>query len=285
VYLYEKVIYNIKNSYGELIMPNPEFLESYPLYKKFEVLAPATLDRFQKPSIKLFCSICKSKQTFSMINEWFSFYSHSNFPAAGLVILIAYECVGCGEFHQYFTIKISDNLDYIMKVGQFPPWEIDVDKDLRPLLGKHIENYKKGLVCESQGYGICAYAYYRRIIEEIIDELLDSIKDLIDEEDLEAYKEALKKTKKSHVAQEKIEIVKDMIPQVLRPDGMNPLKLLHESLSEGLHSLPDEECLEQAGLVRGILEFLVKEIIRHRDSSKVFTESMKKLLEKKSLKK
>ncbi|AIS32365.1 hypothetical protein BRM9_1551 [Methanobacterium formicicum] len=267
-------------------MPNKDFLESYPLYKKFSINScPAILRNLPKPSIKLFCNVCRSEQTFSMINEWYSCYNNGNLQTEGIVTLIMYECVGCGEYHQYFVIKISDNKDYVMKVGQFPPWKINVKKELRPFLGKHLDTYQNGLVCESQGYGIGAYAYYRRIVEEIIDELLEGISDLIEDDKKEAYIDVLEQTKKSRVAKDKIEIVKDLLPSILRPNGMNPLSLLHSILSEGIHSLSEDECLERAGDVRNILEFLIKEIIRHQDTSKEFTKSMESLLSKKFKKK
>ncbi|MDZ7680350.1 MAG: hypothetical protein U5J63_01245 [Fodinibius sp.] len=94
-------------------------------------------------------------------------------------------------------------------------------------------HYKKGLICESQGYGIGAFSYYRRIVEDI-DDLLDEISSLLKGEELDKYQEALQKTKKTNVTQDKIELVKDLLPQILRPDNMNPLSTLHSTLSEGL---------------------------------------------------
>jgi hypothetical protein len=38
----------------------------------------------------------------------------------------------------------------------------------------------------------------------------------------------------------------DAIPAVLLIDGHNPLTLLHDLLSEGIHELDDDECLERA---------------------------------------
>ena len=45
-----------------------------------------------------------------------------------------------------------------------------------------------------------------------------------------------------------IELLRDAsaIPAVLLIDGHNPLALLHDSLSEGIHRLADGECLERA---------------------------------------
>jgi hypothetical protein len=66
---------------------------------------------------------------------------------------------------------------------------------------------------------------------------------------------------------------------------VNPLSILHGSLSEGLHDETDEECLNSAKNIREVIIFLVNQISLHRESSKRFTDSMRKLLEKKGGKK
>jgi hypothetical protein len=138
------------------------------------------------------------------------------------------------------------------------------------------------LVCESQSYGIGAFAYYRRIVEEIINELLDEITDLIPEAEKPAYEEALAKAKETRVTQDKIDLVKDLLPPILRPDGMNPLGVLHSALSEGLHGQTDEHCLELAEQLRQVLVFLVNQVSATRTAAKSFTASMRTLLDKKS---
>ena len=129
--------------------------------------------------------------------------------------------------------------------------------------------YKKGLACESIGYGIGAFAYYRRITELVIDKLLDSIKDCLLEEEKPNYIEALEFTQNSHIAEEKIALVKDLLPPSLRPNNYNPLAILHELLSEGIHNLPEEECLEDAKSIREILIFLVDQIENHRKHKEI----------------
>ena len=63
---------------------------------------------------------------------------------------------------------------------------------------------------------------------------------------------------------------------------MNPLSALHSALSEGLHAETDEDCLENAGQIKGILIFLINQIIHSKEAAKQFTGSMKSLLDKKS---
>ncbi len=77
-------------------------------------------------------------------------------------------------------------------------------------------DYKKGKTCESHSYGIGAFAYYRRIIEDIIGELLEVIQDLMVGEELEKYREALERVRKTKNITDKISIVKDLLPPILR---------------------------------------------------------------------
>jgi len=260
-------------------MPDAKFLETYPLYRKFRADIGYYLNNISKPPIRMYCHTCGCPQTFNMSSEYYQNYSYDA-PSSGKVIRVVYLCAACKKYEHFFLLHFAD--DYVMKVGQCPPWEIVPDKNLSELLGEHQDYYKKGLVCESQGYGIGAYAYYRRIVESIIDSLLDSIADLIPESEKQRYLEVLKETKKTTIAQEKIELVKDLLPEILRPDGMNPLNLLHSTLSEGLHAKTDEECLEIASTIRDTLVFLVNQILQTKESSKKFTTRMRKLLEKKA---
>jgi ssDNA-binding Zn-finger/Zn-ribbon topoisomerase 1 len=261
-----------------------EFLEEYSLFRKIVWELPHTMNRLPKPPINMECKNCGSVQTFNMINEYYEFHGYSNPPCADEKVRLLYECQSCRQFTRQFQVYISPELNYIYKFGQYPEWEIKMDKNLEKTLGKHAKTFRKGLVCESQGYGVGAFAYYRRITEEIIDELLESIVDLVEADNLEEYQQALAEAKKTRVAQEKIDLVKDLLPTILRPGGMNPLGVLHSELSEGLHAETDAKCLENASHVRDIITFLINQIIQSKESAKQFTSSMKSLLEKKSKK-
>jgi hypothetical protein len=263
---------------------NKEFLEEYSLFRKLSFDVPKNMNSIPQPPINMACRNCGNMQTFNMINEYSEFYDYSNPPSNDQKVRLVYECQSCRKFSRQFDVYISPDLDYIYKFGQYPEWEIKMDKNLENMLGKHSKTFRKGLVCESQGYGIGAFAYYRRITEEIIDELLDLISDLIEEEHKAEYKVALEKTKLTRVTQDKIDLVKDLLPSIIKPNGMNPLGVLHSELSEGLHAETDQACLENANHIKSILTFLITQIILSKESSRGFTESMKSLLEKKSKK-
>lgn len=262
---------------------NKEFLEEYSLFRKFECQIPQTMNKIPKPPINMTCRNCSSVQTFNMINEYYE-EDYPYPPCADQKVRLLYQCQSCRSFTRQFQVYISPELDFVYKFGQYPEWEIKMDKNLEKTLGKHATTFRKGLVCESQGYGVGAFAYYRRITEEIIDELLESIVELVESDNQAEYKAALEETKKTRVAQEKIDLVKDLLPTILRPNGMNPLGVLHSELSEGLHAETDAKCLENASHVRDILTFLINQIIQSKEAAKQFTSSMKSLLEKKSKK-
>jgi len=265
-------------------MITKEFLEDYSLFRKLKSgpFSPE-LQKWKKLPINMHCEVCNSMQTFNMKNEYYHVGDGSNdMNASNRVLDLKYQCQSCKSFQRRFFIHVSNDVDTIYKVGQYPEWEIKMDKNLEKTLNKHSINFRKGLVCESQGYGIGAFSYYRRITEDIIDELLNSISDLIEEVHKKEYAEALEKTKTTRVTQEKIDIVKDLLPSILKPNGMNPLGVLHSELSEGLHASTDESCLENANHIKSILIFLINQIIQSKESAKSFSASMKSLLDKKA---
>ena len=261
-------------------MPNTEFLEQYPLYRKFEQKFYDTLDRIPKVAVHMACPACQTTQTFVMANEYHEGYSYANVEPAGATCHLRYICTSCRKGVRHFYVQFGPSAEYVLKIGQHPAWSVALDRNLERALGKWSDLYKKGLVCESQAYGVGAFAYYRRIVEQVIDQLLEDISTLIPEADRNAYSAALAQTKATRVAQDKIALVKDLLPPILRPDGMNPLGVLHEALSAGLHAGTDEECAALAAEVREVLVFLVGQVVATRESAKSFTASMRKLLDR-----
>lgn len=266
-------------------MINKEFIEEYSLFRKFKpVIIDIDLRNWKKIPINMQCDVCKSVQTFNMTNEYYNDGQVNNVWVENRILDLRFLCESCKSFERRFFMHVNAELATIYKVGQYPEWEIKMDKNLEKTLNKHGLTFRKGLVCESQGYGIGAFSYYRRITEEIIDELLDSISDLIEESHKAEYIAALGKAKKTRVTQEKIDLVKDLLPTILKPNGMNPLGVLHNELSEGLHAATDEDCLENANHIKNILIYLINQIIQSKESAKSFTTSMKTLLDKKATK-
>jgi hypothetical protein len=117
-----------------------------------------------------------------------------------------YLCRGCQKFHAYFTIKFSPDGKSYEKIGQFPPYELEISEDVEEHLGDLAAFYKKGLICESQSYGIGAFAYYRRVVESIIKKLFDEAAQLLEEPDRSKFQEAIVVIEKDKNAADKIKI-------------------------------------------------------------------------------
>lgn len=266
-----------------------KFLQEYPLFRKFEYKFPQrdVLADIPKPSIDLECKNCSSIETFispldnvtKEIEYAFSGAVHRKqiITPDILTARLSYLCMKCMKYKYTFFLKWIDD-STVLKIGQYPPWNIAIERNLSKVLGDYKDIYKKGLICESQSYGIGAHAYYRRIVELIIDGLLENLSDLVErDEEKEKYKLGLLEAKNTKVAEDKINCVKDLLPESLKPDGMNPLKILYDSLSKGLHTDTDEECLNKAGKIRVCLKYLIEEVSRTRERRNEFIDSLKQL--------
>lgn len=270
-------------------MPDKKFLEEYPLYKKKKIELISCNNGFYawykipSPSINYQCPNCGSSQTYNITEEFDEEQSVEKIIATNYHV--QYKCDGCREskIEYFINLSMPDNSDYhkvfVQKIGQFPAWSIKTDNTIDKMLGEYKDLYKKGLICQSQSYGIGSYAYFRRIAENIIDKLLYLIPNLIESnEDKIKFSEALNEVKKTHVTEKKIELIKDLLPLSLRPNNINPLKILHSALSNGIHNKTDEECMERAEEIKNVLTFLTNQIIKAEEDKRTFTENMKKLL-------
>lgn len=265
-------------------MPDAGFLEKYSLYRKFSITVGSTIANLKKPRINMHCQICNETRTFGMTNEHYLSPSEFNKDTSEYVTNPVYKCVSCQSFERNFSVRISSKKDSMMKIGQYPAWDITPDSNIELMLKDHKSLLKKGLISESQGYGIGAFSYYRRIVEEIIDDMLDSIEDLLSDSEKVAYRQAIAAAKTTRQTSEKIALVQDLMPSILRPQGANPLALLHRVLSEGLHAESDEKCLDLAVETREILIFFASQIAVSSKASQVFTERMRSLLDKRDKK-
>ena len=71
---------------------------------------------------------------------------------------------------------------------------------------------------------------------------------------------ALEEARNENQFSKALELIADVTPKELFVSGHNPLKLLHEPLSIGLHGLTDEECLSKAHSIRIVLAALLERV-------------------------
>jgi hypothetical protein len=181
-------------------------------------------------------------------------------------VFVSYLCRNRRASPKTFALVIRraahDILDAeVMKLGEYPPFSAGVSRKVEKLLTKSdLEMYRKGTRSEAQGLGVGAATYFRRIVDSQWKLLVAEIRDAavkLGQKDLGVFDKALAETQFSQA----VKMLKDAIPpKLLILDGQNPLTLLYQPLSVGLHDLTDEECLQQAADIRTILTVLLENI-------------------------
>jgi len=289
-----------------------EFLEKKPLYspQKFELpefdtpftdlsqiefdrrftnLSQIEFDRLfaDLAQIEMECPTCKRSRPFGRQRiRLGDDYSEDDYPGdyypveklASRIYPFWFKCLSCSSSEYTFFIEVDIEKSKISKVGQSPPWSINLDKDIDRFLEDDADFFKKALICESQGYGIAAFSYYRRVLENSIGKILENLRSLLEmqgssSENIEQIDKALKGT----VMDERIKIAKDAIPNSLTPNGMNPLAIIYDTLSAGIHRLSEEECLKNSKYIRVALSHLIKILTQQNEEQRAFLEAIKSL--------
>ena len=169
---------------------------------------------------------------------------------------------------------------WVTKFGEAPPFGAHTPRRVFDLIGEEYrELFLQGRRAENRGLGIGAYAYYRRIVENQKGKFIDEIRKVAEklgasEETIKAFQGA-RNEKQFKNAIEKIKLA---IPPSLLINGRNPLLLLHDALSDGIHEYTDAQCLEFAKTIRLILTDLSEKISMALKEKAELKEAVEKLL-------
>lgn len=193
-----------------------------------------------------------------------------------------YICRHCRSTQKTFFVRVkftSISMGEAIKIGEWPSFGSRIPSRVITLIGPDRDLFLKGKRAEDQGLGIAAFAYYRRIVENqknrIIDEILRVALHINARDDLI---KKLEKAKDETQFKKAIETIKDGVPEVLKIKGHNPLTLLHTPLSQGLHELSDEQCLELARSIRIILTDLAEKIEQAMKNQAEINKAVSRLL-------
>lgn len=178
---------------------------------------------------------------------------------------LAYECRHCHEtkktYALAFNVSNSRTIGSATKIGEFPPFGPRVPPRVLRLIQPDHENFLKGRRAESQGLGIGAFAYYRRVVENQKDRLFDKLISVAQTVGISSDRcNALEEAKSGFQFRNAVAEFKDLIPDSLLIKGHNPLTLLHTALSRGMHSESDDECLDLARDIRAILTMFAEKL-------------------------
>lgn len=235
------------------------------------------------PEITIYCDNdgCKGVRYFETISApevEFKKYSKS------VDIYLDYWCRNCGRNKKTFALRITQkdpsSLDGVAKkFGEMPAFGPPIPSKVISLVGPDRETFLSGRRAESQGLGIGAFAYYRRVVENqkgrLIGEIVRVAKRLgTSSEMLSVLERAAEETQFSKAVGD----IKSAIPQALFIDGHNPFTLLHDALSKGLHAKTDEDCLKMAASIRVVLTELSERISLALKDEAELKQAMKNLM-------
>jgi hypothetical protein len=243
-----------------------EVLALFPPGKQYLVSAQyVSTTQFRWPTVNLYCGtegLCEDSRLHDAVSaDAVEYCAKEGWRES----FVTYYCRHCRRSVKQYAIKhklvatqgsnTPSIVGPLIKIGEYPPFGSPLHPRLQKLLGPDHDLLVKARRCEDQGLGIGAAAYYRRIVENqkdrILDEVIRVIKILpggnadliIDLED----------AKKEYQFDRAIKSIKHTLPEGLLIKGQNPLLLLHNALSKGVHNMRDEDCLAIANSIRAVL--------------------------------
>lgn len=262
-----------------------EFLESSPPNSRTTISdlftrASAGTWVISQPELQLHCTSDRCNGTRS-----FRYHTSLAYVTEGWAFkFITYRCGNCQAEQKTYALAVHFDTKtafsgVAIKLGETPPFGPNVPARVITLIGPDRDLFLLGRRAESLGLGVGAFAYYRRVVENQKERILDEIGRVAERlntsaEKLELFERARAETQFTKA----IEMVKAAIPESLLIRGQNPLTLLHAPLSEGIHQLSDESCLEFATSIRVVLTELADRISQALKDEKELGDAVSRLL-------
>ena len=258
-----------------------EFLENTPLYvwREFSKSSVNRRSLWIK-EIDAFCETCGQSRPFHAKDEPSDRFVAAMPPLRGPGIsstdqylktgtsYFEFTCVSCGKSKRRHLVEqiVAEKTIRFQKYGELPRKRLAKNPVLQRFLKDDLDNYEKAVVCLSSGYGIAAFAYFRRVVENNINGLLDLVQEDAKSSGADTQvTAALAELRKDSPMSEKIKIANHALPEHLKPDGQNPLAKVYQVLSEGVHRLPEEECLNKAKETSECLAYMVSELASRKE--------------------
>lgn len=220
---------------------------------------------YQDRSLDAYCTECGRESIFHIRNGYNSKELIKAAIETKIINLTAcctrnktesYAILGC-PCKLYFTFIIR--YDLLIKVGQYPS-RADLDIGLlgtftNGIKGQYRKEFSKAVGLRAHGIGIGSFVYLRRVFEYLIEE-----SHVIARGQPEWNEDHYQRSK----VLERIKILKNFLP----------LRLVETSemygiLSKGVHELNDDECLDYFDLIKGGIEFILREKYDKQEYEKI----------------
>jgi hypothetical protein len=264
------------------LMTSREFIEKAPLYTRIPIRG-----FIPPPSIMRMCpdKDCKTITTWANVKS-LRLRMDGTIPEID-VKTVAYECVNCqrnslGVIYELLEWKIdgqgpSYSHYAVRKVGQTPAPSVTVPHELEARLGDSCGYYKNAIICYQAGFGIAAMAYLRRVVDDHTDTLIDVMAELMRTfPSPESEVQALLATKKEGQYKNKLEVASALIPEALKPGGVNPLGQIYKHTSIGLHNKSDGECIQIFDDLRDDFEYVFRNLHLQAEERRNFASRMQR---------
>lgn len=230
--------------------------------------------------LRMFCDHTHCKQE----TWWDTDSTHFSFGSS-FINNTTYTCRNCGNnrCYFYFIWQEHEQANIFIKVGQYPELEERVSQTLSESLGPaDLKLFKNALRMRNFNLGLAAVAYMRRVVENRMNDMLDILRAAAEAHndatpELIATFDALKAEKRFAV---KVDYAGKLLPSSLRPVGKpNPMAVLHDLASDGLHAKSDEECVEIFDRCRKTFEYVFGKLRIETEHAKTFVTEMAALAE------
>lgn len=253
-----------------------QFLEHYPLYRSLENPRNA-VDLYGVPPRLTFACHC----TEHPVTTWSGERCDSGPAGTGDVMLLRYSCTNCYKSKRVIIllieqIKVGDKktLDTrYTKIGEYPKLGVFIPKSAEKYCERRdIELLRKAVQSRNANHGIAALTYLRRVVENILEDVrVQALKDNPQNAVV------LNGIPKLRSFDERFAAIKPYLNEVLKASDPNPLKLIYDSASNGIHGFDDSKCGEKFDPAIALLWHHFDELLLHEKKRQV-SEHAKKLM-------
>jgi hypothetical protein len=246
-----------------------EFLESWPLYKTLAYDKSFPIPK----AISRHCERCDRDTTWACRGNFSQLYN---------VVLLWFRCNLCDIASVVYTVCRIDGT--VTKIGQYPRHSMGVSQDFEKRLGDDGELYRKALVCRTQGYGLAALAYFRRLVENKTNTLVEIVASLASVNPVaESKAPNIRLAKQEATCEQKLRVASEAVPDSLRPGGVNPLGVLHDLFTRKPGTAGEKECLEAVDELREIFDHVFGQLHSQVEDQRRFIENAGKMTARQQL--
>ena len=172
---------------------------------------------------------------------------------------ITLRCAKCGEAH-YYSLLFKGNT--VTKIGQYPSFsksEVQSLRKYKNLISKYYPELTRSVNAYSQGMGVAAFVYLRRILEYLVESKYNG-------DTSWKFIEKLKEVEKTEeIIPAELSAVKEEIYSVL---------------SKGIHEYEEDECMELYLAVKYVIERMLDLELERKSRLSKANEAMKAIKSK-----